>query len=84
MLESRVRAGQGFEGADMACKACGSESLIQLEGEVTASFPRVEDAQAPPIYFSQELWVCFDCGFAELRVPSAQLEALRKSRTLHS
>jgi hypothetical protein len=68
----------------MACKACGSESLIQLEGEVTTSFPRVEHAKAPPIYFSQQLWICLDCGFAELRVPLAQLEVLRKNRTLPS
>jgi hypothetical protein len=68
----------------MVCKACGSESLLQLEGEVTASFPRVENAKTAPIYFSQQLWTCLDCGFTELRVPSEQLETLRKNRALHS
>jgi hypothetical protein len=68
----------------MACKACGAETLIQVEGEVTASFPHAEDAKTPPIYFGQQLWVCLECGFAELRVPAAQLEVLKKKRTLHS
>lgn len=68
----------------MVCRACGSESLLQLEGEVTASFPHIEDAKASPIYFVQELWVCVDCGFAELRVPAPQLEELKKKSTLQS
>jgi hypothetical protein len=68
----------------MSCESCGSESLIQLEGEVTASFPRAEDLKAAPIYFSQQLWVCLDCGFAEVRVPPAKLEALKKEKTLRS
>jgi hypothetical protein len=88
MLESRVRvafeSGQGAFGTNMACTACGSESLLQLDCEVTASFRRAEDVKAPPVYFAQQLWVCLECGFAELRVPAAQLEVLRKNRTLHS
>jgi hypothetical protein len=68
----------------MACKACGSESLIQLEGEVTASFPHAEDVKTAPIYFSQPLWVCLDCGFAEIRIPPAQLEALKKKKAFGS
>lgn len=74
----------GVEGRKMACKACASESLIQLEGEVTASFPHAEDLKAAPIYFSQSLWVCLDCGFAEVRVPPAQLEDLRKKKAFRS
>lgn len=68
----------------MVCKGCGSENLLRLEGEITASSPRVEDAKVPPIYFGQQLWVCLDCGFTDLRVPAAQLEVLRKNQKLHS
>jgi hypothetical protein len=68
----------------MACKVCGSDSLIQLQGEVTASSPHAEDVKAPPIYFSQELWVCLDCGFAEVQVPPPQLQSLRKKKALRS
>lgn len=67
-----------------ACKACGAESLAQLEAEVTASFPHAEEVKVPPIYFSQQLGVCLDCGFSEIRVPSPQLESLRKKKALRS
>jgi hypothetical protein len=65
---------------DMACKACGSESLIRLDGEITASSPRVEDAKLAPIYFAQEMWVCLTCGSAEVRVPEAQLDLLNQRK----
>jgi hypothetical protein len=68
----------------MVCKECGSESLIQLEAEVTASFRHVEDLKLPPVYFAQRLWVCLDCGSAELRVPPPQLESLRNKKALRS
>jgi predicted nucleic-acid-binding Zn-ribbon protein len=64
----------------MACKKCGSENLMNLKGEITASFPRIEDVKAAPIYFAQEFGICLECGFAELQVPAAQLEALRKKK----
>lgn len=68
----------------MACKMCGSDNLVNLKSEITASFPRIEDAKAAPIYFAQEVEICLGCGFAELRVPAAQLEVLRKKRVLNS
>lgn len=67
----------------MACKACGSVSLMKLEGEITASFPRVEDAKSTPIYFAQGLWVCLTCGWAEVQVPAAQLDALRQRKAAY-
>ncbi|HEY1468543.1 MAG TPA: hypothetical protein VGF61_05825 [Candidatus Acidoferrum sp.] len=51
---------------------------MNLKGEITASFPRVEEAKATPIYFAQEMWVCLSCGIAEVRVPAAQLEVLKQ------
>ena len=67
-----LRAGVYLEN-DMACNACGFESLTNLKGEITASFPRLEDAKTRPIYFAQEMWVCLSCGLAEVRIPAAQI-----------
>jgi hypothetical protein len=53
---------------------------MNLKGEITASFPRIEDVKAAPIYFAQEFGICLECGFAEVQVPAAQLEALRKKK----
>ena len=71
-------------GKDMACKGCGSEGLMNLKGEITASFPLIEDAKTTPIYFAQEMWVCVNCGFAEVRLPAAQLEVLRQRKKVAS
>ena len=68
----------------MACKACGSEKVVLQEGEITASWSHPEDLKAPPIYFSQQLWVCLDCGLAELRVPPPQMDSLRTKKALPS
>lgn len=75
---------EGHLGSHIACKACGFQNLMNLKGEVTANFPRVEDAKATPIYFTQEMWVCLNCGFAEVRVPAAQLEVLRQRKSAAS
>lgn len=62
----------------MACKVCGSQNQAVLKGEVTASFPSLPAAKLAPIYVCQDLHVCMDCGFANLQIPSAQLQELRK------
>ena len=50
----------------MACKACNSENLQRLDGELTASLPTLKALKVPPIYVCQSVVVCLDCGFAEL------------------
>jgi hypothetical protein len=62
----------------MPCKACESENLQKLDGDLTASFPDLERASVPPVYVCKEVLVCFDCGFAELYIPLQQLNVLKK------
>lgn len=62
----------------MACKGCGSANLRNLKGELSASFPDLKRASLAPIYICQEVTVCLDCGFAELVVPTPELERLKK------
>jgi hypothetical protein len=35
----------------MACKVCGADNLMNLEGEVTASFPSIKNAKIGTSYF---------------------------------
>jgi hypothetical protein len=65
----------------MTCKACGSKSLQELSGELTASFPDLKRSNVPPIYVCQHVLVCLDCGFAELVIPPPELEILKKAKT---
>jgi hypothetical protein len=53
----------------MACKACKSENMRQVDGELTTSLPEIKDLRVPPV----------DCGFAELVFPARELDLLKKS-----
>ena len=68
----------------MACKLCGSNNLHKLNGELTASLPDIAEVNIEPFYLCQELLVCFDCGFADLRIPKEKLESLKKNKELRN
>jgi hypothetical protein len=65
----------------VACKACGSERLQKLDGELTVSFADLKQLRASPIYVCQSILVCLDCGFTELVVPPSELQSLKKILT---
>ena len=64
----------------MSCKICASDNLQNLKGELTASLPDMKDLAADPIYICQEILVCLDCGFTELRLPAAELQQFKRSK----
>ena len=64
---------------EMACKACKSENMRQVDGELTTSLPEIKDLRVPPVSVSQPISVCLDCGFAELVFPARELDLLKKS-----
>jgi len=63
----------------MACRACGSENLVTLRGELTASLTTLDGAKQAPIYVCQTLLACMTCGFAELQIPLTKLQDLKRS-----
>lgn len=65
-------------GVRMLCKACKSENLQKLDGELSASFPRINGLNVGPLYVCQSVVVCLDCGFAELVIPPSELQILKK------
>jgi hypothetical protein len=66
----------------MPCKICTSANLQNLTGELTASFPGVNNLNISPLYLCQEILVCLDCGFAELHVPPAALQQLVRAKQI--
>jgi len=62
----------------VACKRCGSICQQEFCGELSASFPDIKDLTRRPVYVSQRVLICLDCGFAELMIPEPKLERLRK------
>jgi len=65
----------------MACKACKSENLRKLDGELTVTQPDLKGLSVPPFYICQRVLVCLDCGFAELVIPAPELRVLRKRQS---
>ncbi len=62
----------------MACKHCGSKNQQMIEAELSACYPRIEDLRQSPIYVCQRSLICLDCGYIDLRVPTAELEQLTR------
>jgi len=62
---------------DMPCRICNSERVSTFQGELSASSPRLEDVKKQPIYVCEQLLVCLDCGFSELKIPPGKLEMLK-------
>jgi hypothetical protein len=65
----------------MVCRACGSDKVRQLRGELTASCSGLEALKVSPIYVSEDVIVCLDCGFTELVIPLGALQVLQKGGT---
>jgi hypothetical protein len=62
----------------MACKSCASEKLQYFSGELSVASLSIEKLKQAPVYVVQKILVCLDCGYAELSVPAAELEQIRK------
>jgi hypothetical protein len=62
----------------MPCRACRSDKVRQLRGELTASCSGLEALKVQPIYVAEDVIVCLDCGFAEIVIPLGALEVLQK------
>ncbi len=62
----------------MACKSCTSAKQHYFSGELSVTFLAVEKLKVAPVYVVQKTLVCLDCGYAELIVPTSELDQLRK------
>jgi hypothetical protein len=64
----------------MSCRACGSENLDNMHGELTATFGSIQAINTDPVYICEEVVICLDCGRAEMQVPPKELGLLRKRK----
>ena len=62
----------------VACKRCGSICQQEFSGELSAHLPYIKDVSVRPVYVCQHVFICLDCGFAELMIPRPELESLRE------
>jgi hypothetical protein len=62
----------------MSCKKCASSNERSFKSEMTLAFRELENVDRAPLYVSQDISVCLDCGHIELTLPSAKLEQLKQ------
>ena len=57
----------------MACKKCASIRQQEFPGELSVIFPGFQRLKRSPVYINQTIFVCLDCGFAELVIPGVRI-----------
>jgi len=65
----------------MHCKACESENVQRLDGELTITQADLKRLDVPPVYVCRSVLICLACGFAELVIPGEQLRLLKKHKS---
>lgn len=68
-------------GGEMPCKACKSDNLQRLDGELTVSSADLKGLKVAPVYVCRDVLICLDCGFAELVIPADELHLLKKGKS---
>jgi hypothetical protein len=63
----------------MACRKCASANDRSFKAEVTAAFKEIESLNQAPVYMSQDILICLDCGHTELTFPPKALELLQRT-----
>ncbi len=62
----------------MSCRKCGSANERSFKSEMSLAFRELENVDRAPLYVSQDISVCLDCGHVELTLPPAKLELLKR------
>jgi hypothetical protein len=62
----------------MACRKCASTNDRSFKAELTAAFKEIESLHRSPVYMSQDILICLDCGHTELTFPPKALELLQR------
>ena len=65
-------------GGDMACRGCESQNQQVFPVELVFAFPGIEGTKLSPVHVSHKILICLDCGYAQLVLPPARLEQLKK------
>jgi hypothetical protein len=68
----------GRGGGSMSCRKCASYNERSFKSEMTLAFREHENVDQSPLYVSQDISVCLDCGHLELSLPTAKLEQLKQ------
>lgn len=78
MEGNNSKPAQGLVASALPCKACGSENVQKLRGEIAMRTPGLKNIDKPIVWVFPDIVVCMDCGNAEFAVPEDELRTLAK------
>lgn len=78
MEGSNSKPAKGLVANALPCKACGSEKVQKLRGEIAMRTPGLKNIDKPIVWVFPDILVCMDCGIAEFAVPEDELRILAK------
>jgi hypothetical protein len=62
----------------MSCKNCSSSNTKTFQSELTLAYSEFENLSRAPVYVSQAISICLDCGHTDLAIPREELEQLKR------
>jgi len=68
----------------MACRKCASANDRSFKAELTAAFKEIESLNRSPVYMTQDILICLDCGHTELTFPTKALEQLQRTSAVRN
>lgn len=60
----------------MGCNKCASENQRTFKCECVLNFHEFENLDRGPVYLSENMLVCLDCGHSEIVIPKKELDRL--------
>ena len=74
-----IEVDQCLKEGHMTCKWCGSDKQRRFTAEVAIHSPGLEGLNDPIVWVFPELFLCLNCGKAEILVLETELRVLEKS-----
>ena len=78
MEGNNSKSPKGLLGKTPRCRACRSENVQKLRGEIAMRVPGLKNIDKPIVWVFPDILVCMDCGIAEFAVPEDDLRTLAK------
>lgn len=78
MEDHNSKSPEGLVVNALPCKACGSENVQKMRGEIAMRSPGLKNIDKPVVWLFPDILVCMDCGVAEFAVPEDELRMLAK------
>ena len=68
----------------MACKVCTSQNRLLANAELVLTPAKLRSVlRSDPVYITQKVAICADCGHVDLKVPKKKQRLLNKKKAAY-